>query len=107
MNRILVVILAVLVGGCYTQLQIPEQETAYNPVDVQPEPIIIILPQPYPSPQPCPDPHPIPPFHPVIVQPTQQTPTPSAESNRIRSTGATRDENKRTDRGESGGNGRR
>ena len=91
MKRIVVVLLTVLFGGCYTQLQIPERKIAYQPVHDPPEPIVIVIPQPYYPPRPCPAPRPLPPSHPVVVQPTTQEAVSPAEPNRIRTNGPTRD----------------
>lgn len=98
MNRIIVVMFAVLLGGCYTQLQIPDRETASAAPYVPPQPIIIVVPTPYFPPQPCPVPRPDPPAHPVVVLPAKPVVTPPAESGRIRTTGATRDSDTRRSR---------
>jgi hypothetical protein len=108
MKRIAVVLFAVFAGGCYTQLQVSNDETtSYRPYD-PPAPIIIIQPvYPYPPPHPCPDPYPGPPRHPVIMEPTKPVESTPVPIDRPRTEGSTRDENERSHRGGNTGNGRR
>jgi len=102
MNRIAVIIVAVLLNGCYTQLQLANKETTSNPPYIYPEPIEPIYPSPIPHP--CPPPRPSPPTHPIIiVQPAEQVVTLPAKGDRIRTDGSTRDERNRSE----GGRGRR
>lgn len=96
MKKLIGVILAVMVSGCYTQLQLASKEGPAAPIYDPPDPIIIIIPQPNPCPYPLPHPHPIgiqPPVHTTVPVPVQ-------EENRIRNSGSTRDDNERTQAGE-------
>ncbi len=96
MNKIICIILAVLFAGCYTQLQRASKESRSTPVYISPDPIIVILPQPYPQPIP----HPCPPHHPVILHPAVQTTAqaPAGGAHRIRTDGSTRDNNEQRER---------
>ena len=100
MNRIAVILLTVLFGGCYTELQLANKETTANPPSVPPQQIVIIE-RPYPSPPPCccPAPRPSPPVYPVIVQPVEQPAPPPVVENRLRTDGSTRDDRTQADRG--------
>ena len=107
MNRIAVVILTALFGGCYTQLQLANKETTAGPPDVLPNPIVIIRPiYPFPLPHPCPPPRPVTPTRPIAILPAEQVEVSPAKEDRIRTTGATRDEHKRTNREGNTGHGR-
>ncbi len=96
MNKITCIILAVVFGGCYTQLQLASKEGPSTTIYVPPDPIIIIIPQPIPCPFPVPTPHPV--IVPPAVQTTAQVP--AQEENRIRTSGSTRDKNGREQTGE-------
>ena len=100
MKKLTVVLLTVLFGGCYTELQLANKETTTGPTFILPPPIIIIelYYPPFPPPQPCPPP-PRPPQHPVIIPPAEQADASPAKSDRIRTDGSTRDDRTQTDRG--------
>lgn len=93
MNKVAGIILAVLFSGCYTQLQWASKYTKSAQTNISPDPIIIITPYPHPHPPPCPDPSP----RPIITPPATQItmPVSAEESNKVRTSGSTRDDNER------------
>lgn len=95
MNKAVGLLLALLFCGCYTQLQLANKETPSVPVYYPPVPIIIIVTDPPPPPRPHPGPS-----HPIIIKPAEQLSAPavSNDNKRVRTDGATRDNNERRER---------